>query len=89
MKKVELLFYRTNPSEKNQGMKYVLFQITDAEGGNTYDWGFALWDGLQWDMPEPPPDFTLQVHSWSNNVDPAIILTDPTKIIPVKGRFDL
>ena len=85
MKKIELLFYRTNPPEKNQGMKYVLFQITDAEGLNTYDWGFALWDGTQWDMPEAPPDFKLQVHSWSNNVDPKLLLTEPTRIIPISG----
>lgn len=85
MKKIELIFYRTNPSEVNQGMKHVLFQITDADGGNTYDWGYALWDGLQWDMPEPPPDFALHVHSWANTVDPQLLLKDPPKIIPIKG----
>ena len=90
MKKVELLFYRTNPSEGNQGIKNVLVQITDPDGNNAYDWGMCYWDGKEWgSVGEVPEGFTVSIHSWSNMIDPAVILTEPSRIIPIKGKFDI
>ena len=90
MKKVELLFYRTNPSEANQGIKNVLVQITDPDGNNAYDWGMCHWDGAEWGtMGEVPEGFTVSIHSWANMIDPAILLKGQPLIIPISGKFDI
>lgn len=81
MKKIELLFYKTNPSPKNIGIKHVLWEVADSEGTNTYDWGFAVWDGAAWEDIEVPHGFTTQIHSWANTVDPAVLIKDAGKII--------
>ena len=81
MKKIELAFYRTNPSPKNIGIKHVLWEIADASGLLTYDWGFQVWDGQAWGEIEVPEGFTAQVHSWANCVNPDLLLKEPSKII--------
>ncbi len=84
MKKVELIFYRTNPSEKNIGIKNVLVQITDDKGLNSYDWGMCNWDGAEWgSVGEVPEGWTVSIHSWSNMVDPQVLLVEPSKIIRI------
>ncbi len=78
-----MLFYKTLPSEKNAGLKFVLFEVTDAEGGIVNDWGFCEWDGLDWNLAgiETPNDFTVKVIRWANTIDPQILLKDDSKII--------
>lgn len=86
MKKIELIFYRTNPSKKQTGIKHVLVQITDPDGGNIYDWGFCNWDGEKWgNVGEIPALFEVSIHSWANCPNPSALLKDPPKIIPIKG----
>lgn len=82
MKKVELIFYRTNPSDTNQGLKHVLWEITDSENVITFDWGYAMWDGKAWNEIEVPEGYTAQVHSWANTVNPDV-LTNESKIIRI------
>lgn len=80
MKKIELLFYRTAPSEENTGIKNVLWEIND--GTNlSHDWGFAVWDGREWEPIEVPEGYTATVHSWANCIDPAKLLKEESKII--------
>lgn len=85
MKKIELLFYKTNPSEKNQGLKHVLWEVTDPEGGKAHDWGFCEWNGFDWNMSgvEPPEGFTARVAFWANPVDPILLLKEQSKIIRI------
>jgi len=81
MKKIELLFYKTTPSEKNKGLKHVLWEVTGPDNIVTYDWGFAQWDGQAWEPIEVPAGFTAQIHSWANCVNPDLLLKEPSKII--------
>ena len=82
MKKVELLFYKTNPSKENIGFKHVLFEIADSEGNITHDWGFAYWLGTEWDAIEVPDGYQSKVAAWANTVNPSVVLNE-TKIIKV------
>lgn len=81
MKKIEMLFYPTLPSEQNAGLKFVLFEVTDAASVVTYDWGFAMWNGLEWEPVEVPGGYTCTVKWWGNTVDPDVLLKEPSKII--------
>jgi len=87
MKKIEMLFYKTEPSAKNAGMKYVLFEIVTNESEIIHDWGFAEWDGLQWvpvDMPEGTPEgYSCKVKWWSNTVSPDLLIKEESKIIKI------
>lgn len=83
MKKVEMLFYPTVPSEKNAGLKFVLWEVTDAGGVVNYDWGFAEWDGLQWQSIEVPEGYEAKVKWWSNTLNPDVLVKDESKIIRV------
>jgi hypothetical protein len=75
MKKIEMLFYAVNPSEKNTGLKFVLWEIND--GTNiTHDWGFAEWDGNDWQPIEVPEGYTATVARWANTIDPAVLLKE-------------
>ncbi len=76
MRKIELVFYNVYPSEKNTGLKHVLWEITDKDGNVNYDWGFAEWDGLAWGNIEVPEGYTAQVYSWANTVDPVFVLVE-------------
>lgn len=80
MKKIELLFYPTTPSETNIGFKHVLIKITDGNQVK-YDWGFAYWNGTAWDPIETPEGVTAEVEYWANTVDPEILLKEESKII--------
>lgn len=83
MKKVEMLFYPTLPSEENSGLKFVLWQVTDTAGVINHDWGFAEWDGLAWQPIEVPEGYEAKVVWWSNPVDPEVLLKQPSKIIRI------
>lgn len=82
MKKVELLFYKTNPSKENIGFKHVLFEIADREGNITHDWGFAYWNVDDWDSVEVPEGYQSKVVAWANTVNPDIVLNE-SKIIKI------
>ena len=81
MKKIELLFYKTNPSPKNIGMKHALWEVTKPDGSIIYDWGFAEWSGVAWNPIEVLDGFTTQIHSWANTVHPDLLVKDAGKII--------
>lgn len=83
MKKIEMLFYSTLPSEKNTGFKYVLFEITTDESQIIYDWGFCDWNGKEWDPVEAPAGFSSKVVYWANTVDPDLLVKEKSKIIRV------
>jgi hypothetical protein len=76
MKKIELLFYKTNPSEKNTGLKHVLWEIVDESGNKTYDWGFCEWSGMAWGDIEVPEGYTAQVFAWANTVNPDLLTVE-------------
>lgn len=76
MKKIEMLFYKTDPSAKNKGFKYVLWAIADIEGNITHDWGFADWNGEAWDPMEVPEGYEAKVFYWANTVDPKLLLEE-------------
>ena len=76
MQKIEMLFYKTNPIATNTGMKFVLFEITDATGAVMHDWGFSDWMGTEWGPVDTPDDFTCKVVRWANTVDPSLLLND-------------
>jgi hypothetical protein len=81
MKKVEMLFYKTEPSKENKGMKYVLFEIVTDESQVIHDWGFSEWDGEKWGDIEMPEKYSATVVRWANTVDPQILLKEDSKII--------
>jgi len=83
MKKIEMLFYSTNPSEKNTGFKFVLWAVADSEGNITYDWGFADWLGKEWDVLPAPEGYQAKVEMWSNTLDPELLLKEESKIIRI------
>lgn len=80
MKKIELLFYPTNPSKENIGMKIVLWEVT-VDKQVIHDWGFAYWGGESWDALASPDGVTAVVSRWSNTPDPEVLLKEPSKII--------
>ena len=86
MKKVELMFYRTKPSEKNAGLKHVLWEITDKDGTVTHDWGFGFFNGESWESLEVPEGYSAKVHSWANTTNPASLVNE-NRIIPVRGNL--
>ena len=81
MKKIEMVFYKTNPVEKNTGLKFVLWAVTDTDGNINHDWGFADWVGSEWDAMEVPEGYTAKVEYWANTVNPELLLKEPSKII--------
>lgn len=81
MKKLELLFYPTLPSETNTGMKFVLFKIITDTNEIMHDWGFCEWTGDSWGDVPTPENFSCLVVWWSNTLDPAVLLKEPSKII--------
>lgn len=83
MKKIEMVFYKTSPSEKNTGLKYVLWEINDGTA-ITHDWGFANWNGSDWDGIETPNGYTAEVIWWANTVNPELLLKEPSKIISLR-----
>ena len=84
-KKIEMVFYKTNPSEKNTGLKYVLFEITTDESQVVHDWGFAYWGGKEWDaIPRPEGIKSADVIWWANTVNPELLLKEPSKIISLR-----
>lgn len=76
MQKIEMLFYSTNPSETNTGLKFVLFEITTDESQVIHDWGFADWDGKEWGSIDTPEGFTCKVVRWANTVDPDLLMKE-------------
>lgn len=78
-----MLFYPVNPSEKNTGMKFVLFEIVTDEAVIIHDWGFANWNGAGWDAVEAPEGFVTTVKWWSNTLNPDVLLKEKSKIIKV------
>lgn len=81
MKKVEMLFYPVNPSDTNIGLKFVLFEVTDAASVITYDWGFAMWNGLSWEPLEVPAGYECKVKWWSNTLHPDVLVKEKSKIL--------
>lgn len=93
MKKIEMVFYKTKPSEKNTGLKYVLWEIQvpghkpdscEVEYSITHDWGFASWDGKEWEAIDVPNGYTAEVIWWANTVNPELLLKEPSKIISLR-----
>lgn len=74
MKAVELLFYSSTPSATNIGLKIVLWEVNN--GAVLHDWGFAFWDGTDWENIETPEGVTASVVRWANTLDPAFVLND-------------
>lgn len=81
MKKLEMLFYPTLPSEKNTGMKFVLFKITTDHGEILHDWGFCEWLGKGWGDVPTPENFSCEVVWWSNTLSPDVLIKEKSKII--------
>lgn len=84
MKKIEMPFYKTMPSEKNAGMKMVLWEVTTNEGKNVHDWGFCEWDGTAWGDIEMPEGYSAIVVWWANTVNPELLLKEESKIISLR-----
>jgi len=76
MKEVKLMFYQVNPSEKNTGLKFVLWRLTSAGVEPVDDWGFAEWEGKSWGTIEVPEGYTAQVYAWANCPNPEVITLD-------------
>lgn len=86
-----MIFYPTNPSETNIGLKFVLWgvklrdQYNNTDQPITYDWGFANWNGKSWDPLNdgdgPTLTFFAEVVRWANTIDPEILLKEESKII--------
>lgn len=74
MKEIKYTFYTVNPSQKNVGLKHVLWKITDDKNVSTYDWGFAEWLGNNWNAIEVPEGFIATVSHWANIADPVTLL---------------
>lgn len=84
MKKIELMFYPTNPSPENVGLKHVLWEIEQMNEDSPivkHDWGFGYWNGQGWDMLELPAGWFAVVKYWANTVDPELLLKEKGKII--------
>ena len=77
-----MLFYKTTPSEKNIGMKFVLFEVVTDESVVIHDWGFAQWTGKEWVEVDKPEGFTCTVIRWANTVNPDVLLKEG-KIIKI------
>lgn len=69
MKKLNLVFYQTNPSLKNTGMKIVLFEI-ETEAGIIHDYGMCDWIGDKWDEVPMLQGHVFRVYCWANWPDP-------------------
>ncbi len=80
VKSVEFTFYSTTTPEF-EGLKLVLWGITDTDGVNTYDWGFASWDGQAWEDITVPEGYTAKVVWWANTLPPDVLLKEKNKII--------
>lgn len=79
---VEMQFSDQPPTKKiPDGLKLVLWKITDTSGASAYDWGFANWSGGEWEAIEVPMGYEATVASWSEPLDPKILLAVPSKII--------
>lgn len=81
MKKIHQAFYRIDPAVENTGLKYVLWAIADIEGNITHDWGFADWNGKEWEPIEVPEGYMAKVAWWANTVDPELLLKEESKIV--------
>jgi hypothetical protein len=81
MKKIELLFYKVNPGPENIGLKHVLFEVTEGGGKVFHDWGYAHWNGKEWDQLDVPPGWFCEIKYWANTVDPELLLKEKSKII--------
>lgn len=79
MKKIEMIFYKTTPSETNTGLKFVLWAV-DGPAGIAHDWGFCEWKGTEWDEIQVPEGYTASVVRWANTVEPDLLLNE-SKII--------
>lgn len=79
-RKIEMVFYKTNPSEINKGLKFVLWEVDDGVQ-LIHDWGFAEWNGFDWEPIEQVEGYTTTVLFWSNTVNPELLLKEPSKII--------
>ena len=79
MKEIVLMFYSVNPSEKNKGMKFVLWEVTDADNKVIYDWGLCEWDGKEWGKVDVPEGYTAKVVRWANSPHPDTLMA--SKII--------
>ena len=74
-KEIKLTYYNTKPGEENTGMKHVLWEVND--GTNlSHDWGFAVWDGREWEPIEVPEGYTAKVAWWANTCDPAYLVSN-------------
>jgi hypothetical protein len=85
MTKIEMLFYKTDPSETNTGMKYVLFEVTTDESQIIHEWGFADWLGKEWGEVPAPEGFSTKVVRWANTGDPALLLEEK-RIVLLNGK---
>lgn len=83
MKKIEMLFYKTLPSEKNAGLKYVLWEVTYADSQIKHDWGFCEWTGTDWIGVDTPEGVEAKVIFWANTVSPELLLKEQSKIIRI------
>lgn len=84
-KTVSITFYNTIVPTK-AGLRFVLWKITDATKVNTYDWGFAYWDGKDWEPLEVPVDWSAIVVWWAETLHPDVLLKEKSKIISLNGK---
>lgn len=78
MQEVKFMFYKTNPSPQNVGLKLVLWEVIIPDEGGVgiqYDWGFGNWNGQSWDPIEMPEGVTAQVGRWANTVNPVVLMS--------------
>lgn len=75
MKKLELMFYQTDPAPKNLGMKIVLFEIQGSDG-LIHDYGMADWLGTEWDVVPELQGHPHRVFCWANWPDPRNLTVD-------------
>lgn len=81
MKKIEMVFYSTDPSKTNTGLKYVLFEVTTNESEVKHDWGFCYWTGTEWEPLPMPEGYKCVVIWWANTGNPELLLKEESKIV--------
>lgn len=78
---ITLEFNDKNPTNKDSGFKFVLYEVTTSEPVQVKnDWGFAYWNGKSWDPLELPEGWTSKILWWAHTPDPGPLLKKNRKI---------
>lgn len=56
-------------SPTSEGLKFVLFKITEGDKTKGFEYGFANWTGKEWEEVHP----TATVFKWGELPDPKIL----------------